>query len=199
MKRTAVINKLAAAIGAAKYLEIGTRTTADNFDGIRVLDKTGVDPKGDGAKVLRMTSDEFFSDERGPFDLVFIDGDHREEQVRRDVKHALKCLAPGGIVVMHDCLPANADEALPEKPHPSATWCGEAWRTYAYYRGLKSYATACVNTDHGIGMIRKRRKGEKGNQVKDAAAPWTLKPAERAAAYNLVEPGDLDDFLADWL
>ena len=33
------------------------------------------------------------------------------EQALRDVEHCLRHLAPGGLIVMHDCLPATAAEA----------------------------------------------------------------------------------------
>jgi len=38
----------------------------------------------------------------GPFDLVFIDGDHRAEYVRADTKNALGSLRPGGLILWHD-------------------------------------------------------------------------------------------------
>lgn len=38
----------------------------------------------------------------GPFDLIFIDGDHSEESVQSDVDAALPLLAPGGLLAFHD-------------------------------------------------------------------------------------------------
>jgi predicted O-methyltransferase YrrM len=38
----------------------------------------------------------------GPFDLVFIDGDHRIEYVRSDTMNALSVLRPGGVIAWHD-------------------------------------------------------------------------------------------------
>jgi predicted O-methyltransferase YrrM len=38
----------------------------------------------------------------GPFDLVFIDGCHSEAYVESDSRHAMKHLAPGGVIVWHD-------------------------------------------------------------------------------------------------
>lgn len=38
----------------------------------------------------------------GPFDLVFIDGNHHYEYVKRDTENALRHLRPGGIVAWHD-------------------------------------------------------------------------------------------------
>jgi predicted O-methyltransferase YrrM len=39
---------------------------------------------------------------KGPFDLVFIDGNHHYKYVMSDTENALKHLAPGGIIVWHD-------------------------------------------------------------------------------------------------
>jgi predicted O-methyltransferase YrrM len=50
---------------------------------------------GDSAKID-------WSDLGGPFDLVFIDGSHTDEYVRSDSEHALKHLAPGGVILWHD-------------------------------------------------------------------------------------------------
>ena len=41
-------------------------------------------------------------DDRGPFDLIFLDADHRESEVRRDTALALPLLAPGGVFLWHD-------------------------------------------------------------------------------------------------
>lgn len=36
------------------------------------------------------------------FDFIFIDGDHSLEMVKDDIRHALKLLAPGGLLAFHD-------------------------------------------------------------------------------------------------
>jgi predicted O-methyltransferase YrrM len=38
----------------------------------------------------------------GPYDLMFIDGEHTGEAVYADLNHAKKSLAPGGIALVHD-------------------------------------------------------------------------------------------------
>jgi hypothetical protein len=38
----------------------------------------------------------------GPVDMVFIDGDHEYEAVKRDILNARKMLKPGGILCGHD-------------------------------------------------------------------------------------------------
>jgi hypothetical protein len=37
-----------------------------------------------------------------PVDLVFVDGDHRPDAVRRDTLLAVQCVCDGGLVVFHD-------------------------------------------------------------------------------------------------
>lgn len=55
------------------------------------------------------------------WDMVFIDGDHADSEVRFDVEYAKKLVKPGGVVVVHDygedTCPAVApvcDQLLPE-------------------------------------------------------------------------------------
>jgi predicted O-methyltransferase YrrM len=37
-----------------------------------------------------------------PFDLIFVDGCHYYDYVRKDTENALRCLRPGGVIVWHD-------------------------------------------------------------------------------------------------
>jgi hypothetical protein len=41
-----------------------------------------------------------------PIDLLFVDGDHREEGVRADVDHWSPRLTPGGHLLFHDAVDA---------------------------------------------------------------------------------------------
>jgi predicted O-methyltransferase YrrM len=64
------------------------------------LDKHGVRDK---VTIVRSTSSEWF----GPafsrvYDLVFVDGDHREEAVLADVNAAWGALKSGGVLACHD-------------------------------------------------------------------------------------------------
>ena len=42
--------------------------------------------------------------EHGPFDLIFVDGLHYASAVEADLRLATEALAPGGIILMHDCI-----------------------------------------------------------------------------------------------
>lgn len=57
---------------------------------------------GDRAILIKMTSDAAFEWLPGMFDFVWIDGDHSEDQVRRDVQKWKTRVKSGGIIGGHD-------------------------------------------------------------------------------------------------
>jgi hypothetical protein len=146
--RVVVLNTLIEARGYRRYLEIGCQADVC-FSLVRAPDiKVGVDIASGGT--LRMPSDEFFALASEPFDLIFIDGDHRHEQVFRDISNALRLLAPGGAIVMHDCLP-------PTPEHESPDLCGTAWRAFAKTRERHDLESFTCDFDFGVGVIRRHR------------------------------------------
>jgi len=164
MTRTDVINASIDANGYRSYLEIGVRDPNANFAKIKAIHKTAVDPNmrvPDEEYQLtsyhKVTSDEFFARAEGKWDLIFIDGDHSEAQSKRDLLNSLKHLSPGGTIVMHDCFPMTAEEALPEKPNNGMAWCGEVYRVFSYARTRKDLIACCINCDHGCGIIKRGR------------------------------------------
>lgn len=86
-------------------LGVSTRAMAETANGVVTVDP---DPwveesvKFDGLTVLpvQSLSDEWLG--RRKYGLVFIDGDHEEEAVLRDIQSVLPLLRPGGLVVLHD-------------------------------------------------------------------------------------------------
>ena len=93
------------------YLEIGTFKN-DLFNHVKCNVKVGVDPVSGGN--IRKTSDAFFSENNQKFDLIFIDGLHHYEQVKRDIFNSLKFLNSKGIILLHDCLPKLHYQAVPD-------------------------------------------------------------------------------------
>lgn len=135
-----------------RYAEIGVRRTADLFDRISADEKIGIDPDPTSGATHVMTSDAFFAQlgEGETFDVIFIDGDHHHDQVYRDAQNALAHLADGGIVMMHDCMPAQRGMEDP-------SFCGTAWRAFAKLRELIYVDAVCCDFDHGVGILKKRR------------------------------------------
>ena len=85
-----------------------------------------------------MTSDQFFEVyPQKKYDVIFIDGLHLENQVDRDIFNALKHLNPGGVVIVHDCLPTTPQSQSEE--NPTGDWVGTVWRSIVKYT-LYSYS-----------------------------------------------------------
>ena len=132
------------------YLEIGT---FDNelFDHIKCKNKVGVDPFSGGTH--RMTSDEFFLQNRDKFDCIFIDGLHHYDQVKRDINNSLKFINDQGIVLVHDCLPENIEAQ--SVPRTITNWNGDVWKAFAEIRANPNLNSYTCLADHGIGVILK--------------------------------------------
>ena len=76
-----------------------------------------------------MTSDEFFTNHRSHFDLVFIDGLHTHEQSLRDVANALCSLSGSdSVIVMNDCIPSTREmQIVPAVQTNGPEMCGARW------------------------------------------------------------------------
>ncbi len=147
-----LINTLVAKHNYKKYVEIGCSTDAC-FKAIATEDKIGVDPFMGGTH--RMTSDEFFAQNNDKFDIIFIDGLHQYEQVKRDMLNAVAALNDNGVIIVHDCLPKNYYAQL---PFPSGgDWNGDVWKAFVEMRTLAHIDCAVCLIDHGLGIIKKRR------------------------------------------
>ena len=153
LSRIEIVQRLIDRYGYQSYLEIGV-DKGRMFKSIRCPLKHGVDPRGKIA-THSTTSDEFFSTLDRNYDLVFIDGLHEAEQVKRDIHNALEHLAPGGVIVMHDCSPCNEREQQVPQPPKQAAWTGDVWRAFVHYRRRPDLEMYVVNTNNGVGIIRR--------------------------------------------
>lgn len=147
--RIALVNHIAARKPGARYLEIGCD---DNqlFSAVPLADKIGVDPVKGGTH--RMTSDAFFATDMSCFDLIFIDGLHTHDQVRRDVINAIKALAPGGWIALHDLVPRTWDEE--HVPRVAGHWTGDVWKVALELARTPGITFRIVMIDHGVGLVR---------------------------------------------
>lgn len=181
MTRMQLIQYAIDTLGARTYLEIGV-DQGQAFCAIRAPIKIGVDPvsaapavqaevKRPGSSYFSIASDEFF-ERHAPevlaagADVVFIDGLHTYQQTHRDIHHALQYLAPGGIILVHDCLPASPLEATVAASHAEARrindpgwdgmWTGDTWKAIVAARAGHTPGEACVlQCDHGVGVVFK--------------------------------------------
>ena len=149
--RYEIIQKLIDKKKYLNYLEIGCFKN-DNFDKIKAKKKVGVDPISGGN--VRLTSDDFFKINKDFFDIIFIDGLHIFEQVRKDILNSLNLLNPNGMILLHDCLPSkNRDQMVP-RSHEN--WNGDVWKAIVECRTLKNIDTYTCLADQGLGIIFKR-------------------------------------------
>jgi hypothetical protein len=133
------------------YLEIGCYDNSC-FDSIPILNKIGVDPVIGGTH--RMTSDDFFLlNKNQTFDIIFIDGLHEYDQVRRDVLNSLKCLKNGGFLIIHDMLPSNF--AMENVPRIQPVWTGDVWKIGFELAKTEGINFFVILDDFGIGVVQK--------------------------------------------
>ncbi len=132
------------------YLEIGCDQD-QLFSKIKIENKIGVDPYSGGN--VRKTSDDFFKDNKKKFDIVFIDGLHTYNQVKKDILNSLDCLKEGGIVLVHDCMPDSLSKQA--VPRYRMIWNGDVWRAIVDLRHREDLEIFTCEMDQGIGIIKK--------------------------------------------
>ena len=165
--RVAAVNALVAKYDACSYLEIGCFNNA-LFDAVPCKDKTGVDPSQGGTH--RMTSDDFFAQNKKKFDVIFIDGLHHYAQVRKDAINAIACLKPAGWIVFHDFLPSNW--MVQHVPALQDAWTGDCWKLGYELSQSPDIDFHILQIDHGVGVMRLKRENAEitdlGDTLRDA-------------------------------
>jgi hypothetical protein len=171
--RTDLLNHLAEKYKLQRYLEIGVKDPKQNFDKIICKYKVAVDPseeaktlfqaddRSSNEALFNVTSDSFFESwmrrpgdficttEENKRDLIFIDGLHTAEQVKKDFENALKILSPGGFIVLHDCNPEKEEHTIVPRPSARGHWNGDVYKFAVVYAGYKM----TVDIDNGCMVI----------------------------------------------
>lgn len=146
--RIALVNYLVSQKPQCCYLEIGCFND-DLFHAVYAANKIGVDPVKGGT--IRATSDVFFARCQDQFDVVFIDGLHTYEQVRRDVLNSIRCMRAGGWIALHDMLPTNWTENY--VPRVTAdSWTGDVWKVAFELMLTEGLDFRIIDIDHGVGL-----------------------------------------------
>ena len=150
---TDLINFLIKKYSYHAYLEIGVDDKHQNFDKIRAEEKIGVDPNPSTLADFIMTSDDFFTQNKKNFDIIFIDGLHHADTAYRDIINSLKFLNPKGIIVCHDMNPLN--ELSQKVPRETEKWNGDVWKAWVRLRSERSdLEMYVIDMDHGCGIIK---------------------------------------------
>lgn len=145
-----LINKLIAKFGFESYLEIGLGPLQETWKHVNVNNKTCVDviKVSESLPSFLGTSDDFFAQSDKTFDLIYIDGDHQSDQVRKDLVNSLKSLNEGGLIIMHDIAPSSKAETSPRSS-------GDAFKVFMEIRKnphLQSY-TYFFRSGDAVGCV----------------------------------------------
>lgn len=151
-KRYEILNKIIKIKNYNNYLEIGCFQD-ENFNKIKITNKVGVDPVSGGT--IRDTSDNFFLNNKNFFDIIFIDGLHVYEQVRKDIQNSLKFINSNGVILLHDCVPLRIRDQMIPRSHEH--WNGDVWKAITEVRTFKNLDTYTILADQGLGIIFKRK------------------------------------------
>lgn len=208
MKHTELINAVAKKINAKSYLEIGVYNPEHNFDRIAVFSKMGIDPDPNVKASLTMTSDEFFynmfndidyrdlyKDKDGnthsmthKYDLIFIDGLHHADQVRKDIINSWACLNECGCLILHDTNPYS--EHITHVPRDNREWTGNVYQSVAQVENEKF----TLNDDYGVTVIRKT--GEL--KLNDDVVTWEEFDMFRNDILNLKNWNEITKIIDSW-
>jgi predicted O-methyltransferase YrrM len=103
----------------------------------------------DGVQFWNMPSDQFFSEyTEEPADVIFIDGDHSEEQAARDFMNAVKILAPRGVIALHDTYPWRRLGDVPQ-----THLCGDVYKVAAAIKDSGFYGVVTIPRFPGVTLV----------------------------------------------
>lgn len=149
----ALINKY----NLKSYLEIGVQDPDNNFNKIKCDLRVGVEPTFVAQyEIFQGTSDEYFAysfDIDRKFDVIFIDGLHHADQVKRDFENALECLNDQGFILIHDTLPENEQGTL--IPRVQRQWWGDVYKWAMTLNEYPSIRFKTFNIDNGCTLVWK--------------------------------------------
>lgn len=222
-----IINHLIKKVDGKKYLEIGYYK-GWSFEAVACTRKIAVDPnpsrepqheamvygseytkaeEGVTSTIIKETSDDFFKYQNshpetyeGPWDVIFIDGLHEAEQVKRDIENSLKHLAPGGYTVLHDMNPPLEEHT---KGGIDGCWTGDCYKAMLSYLGMYPFDFHTVDTDWGVGVISNygtnviRWEEEKPfvGVYRQAIGDWNCFDQNRKELMNIITP---EEFLTKY-
>jgi len=163
MTRYDIINLLIEKNNYECYLEIGYQDGIC-YENIKIKDKNAVDPfpRKKEDTLLVMTSDDFFKFNKKKYDVIFIDGLHTYEQVKRDFENSLNSLNSGGVIVFHDMNPEDvifngyliSGEERSKSFNDGGQWNGDCFKlAIDIYNGNYEYEYLTVNSDQGCMIV----------------------------------------------
>lgn len=134
------------------FLEIGTDTGVSLYK-VKAQTIVSVDPDPKTPATHHLSSDEFFATHSETYDVIFIDGLHECYQVYRDICNAMQHINPGGVVILHDCLPTSERMQSHSDHYPGGAWTGDVWKAFVKARTELKFELYTLDMDYGCGII----------------------------------------------
>lgn len=159
INHTEILNHLIKKYNLKTYLEIGVQWK-ENFNNIKLDEsyKYCVDPNPESEADFIGTSDAYFEKDNTKFDLVFIDGDHTSEQVKKDFENAMSIVSDNGFIVLHDTVPRLEERTF--VPRVTKQWNGDVYKFACTLNEYKKIDFKTYSVDHGVTVVWKS-KGKK--------------------------------------
>jgi hypothetical protein len=144
------------------------------------------------------------SDARAISDIVFVDPWHTYDDSLRVLQLGYDMVAPGGYLVVHNCLPDQYEFTVGLPEHCATCWCGDTWRAFVDFTANLPADTEwwIVASDLGVGVIRaatcpprarRRRRARRKSSFAPLVPPnldvdekWAWLDAHREQALRLV-------------
>lgn len=145
MNRVELINKFARERDFNFYLELGVHK-GHTINRVICSQKVGVDLHN--KCTYQMSTDDFFKINKQKFEIIFIDADHTESQLIKDIENSLKCLKFNGVIICHDVNPPTEWHQIDENMTYQT-----AWKAWVKFRFRTQYLTYCIADDCGLGVI----------------------------------------------
>jgi len=86
----------------------------------------------------------------GSFDLAIADPHHTYESTTAGLELGLQLVRPGGVMLVHDCLPPRELMAAEFQPGP---WCGESYAAFRDVCLAHHLPWITLHADFGIGVV----------------------------------------------
>jgi hypothetical protein len=211
MMRWDIINYFIKKYNYKTYLEIGYYK-GWSFDKVECETRVAVDPNpcktieqillpkseisshiiGKSEYLVKLTSDEYFSSKNNTkFDIIFIDGLHEAEQVKRDIENSLKHLSEGGVIILHDCNPPLYEHTT---TGIDGCWTGDVYKTAINMNANPLVHFYTVDTDWGVGVLRPNKEMHTNHEphVQKYIDNWELFSQNREDLLNLIS---VEEFL----
>jgi hypothetical protein len=201
------IGRLAEALGARTYLEIGVGR-GGTFRSVTMPQRTGVDPAfrfdtqlvaDESTRLFETTSDAWFASLAfdTTFDIVFLDGLHTAEQTYRDLCHALAHTHRRSVILLDDTLPSDPWSAVPDRARSlrlrglqdpdGVPWHGDVFKVVALIHGFHGdldYRTI-------VGSGNPQTLIWRGGRDDPGPPPLTLDEIARLTYFDLLERREL--------